>query len=250
MSDSGRLSPAGSRVVIGLAAALGLAAAWPGASARRAARSTLVVCAPGYPGSTAEAQSAMDALAAAIAAAAGWKPGELRAEYFETETTGLDRFAAPDAACRAGALPFWLQHRVALKLTPHLQAVEQGGQAAEAWTLVAPAGAVSGAPSLSGFELVSAGRLRSAVRPRTGAGTVGCAAARRQHHVLEPRAVGLRRARPAPRWPCCSTARRPRRCRRCRSRRSCRWSRTRRRSPSPCWPRSATACRPPRREGP
>ncbi len=116
---------------------------------------TLVVCAPGYPGSTAEAQSAMDAFAAAIAAAAGWKPGGLGAVYFETEQAGVDRLAAPDAAVALTALPFWLKHRANLKLAPHLQAVEEGGAAAEAWTLVAPAGAVTGPSSLAGFELVT-----------------------------------------------------------------------------------------------
>jgi hypothetical protein len=116
---------------------------------------TLVVCAPGYPGSTVEAQSAMDAFAAAISAGAGWKPGELRAVYFETEKPGVDRLAASDAALALAALPFFLQHRAALKLTPHLEAIEEGGEAAEAWTLVAPAGAVTGPPSLAGFELVT-----------------------------------------------------------------------------------------------
>lgn len=117
---------------------------------------TLVVCAPGYPGSTAEAQSAMDGIAAAIAAGAGWKPGELRAIYFETEQPGVDRLGAPDAAVALTALPFWLKHRATLKLAPHLQAVEEGGAAAEAWTLVAPAGGVTGPSSLAAFELVTA----------------------------------------------------------------------------------------------
>jgi hypothetical protein len=125
--------------------------------AAQAAAMTLVVCAPGYPGSTAEAQPAMDGFAAAIAAGAGWKPGELRAVYFETEKPGVDRLAAPDAVAALVALPFWLQHRSALRLTPHLQAVEEGGEAAEPWTLVAAAGRVSGPQSLAGFEVVSIG---------------------------------------------------------------------------------------------
>ena len=124
-------------------------------AAAQAGAMTLVVCAPGYPGSTAEAQSAMDALAAAIAAGAGWKPGELRAVYFEAEQAGVDRLALPDAAVALTALPFWLKHRAALRLTPHLQAVEEGGSAVEAWTLVAGAGAVTGPASLAGFELVT-----------------------------------------------------------------------------------------------
>jgi hypothetical protein len=143
-------------VVAAAVAVAGVLASGPQVAAR-AGGMTLVVCAPGYPGSTAEAQSAMDGFAAAVATGAGWKPGELGAVYFETEKAGVDRLAAPDAALALAALPFWLQHRAALKLTPQLQAVEEGGEAAEAWTLVAPAGGVTGPPSLAGFELVTIG---------------------------------------------------------------------------------------------
>jgi hypothetical protein len=113
------------------------------------------VCAPGYPGSTAEAQPAMDAFAAAVATAAGWRPGELKAVYHETEKAGLARLAAPDAALALVPLPFWLQHREALGLAPHLQAVQQGGEAAEAWSLVVSSGAASGPADLAGYEIVS-----------------------------------------------------------------------------------------------
>lgn len=116
---------------------------------------TLVVCAPGYPGSTVEAQPAMNAFATAAARAAGWEPGELEAVYFETEQGALERLAGPDAALLLAPLPFFLQHRAAYQLEPHLQAVQQGGKAAEAWTLVALAGAVNRPADLAGFELVS-----------------------------------------------------------------------------------------------
>jgi hypothetical protein len=117
--------------------------------------STLVVCAPGYPGSTQEAQPAMDALAAAISAAAGWRAGEFKAVYFETENAGLDRVASSDAVMILSPLPFWLKHREQLKLEPLMQAVQEGSQAAEPWTLVAAAGQVRIASDLAGFELVS-----------------------------------------------------------------------------------------------
>jgi len=116
---------------------------------------TLVVCAPGYPGSHAEAQPAMDALAAAVVAAAGWRPGELTAVYHETEEAGLARLAAPDAALALVPLPFWLQHREALGLVPQLQAVQQGSEAAEPWSLVVSAGAVTAPSDLAGYEIVS-----------------------------------------------------------------------------------------------
>jgi hypothetical protein len=140
------------RVLVGvcLVVLLGAGSAW---AARPSV--TLVVCAPGYPGSTAEAQPAMDALATAMAAAAGWQSGELTAVYHETEQAGLARLAAPDAALALVPLPFWLQHREALGLLPHLQAVQQGGEAAEPWSLVVPAGAVSVPADLVGYEIVS-----------------------------------------------------------------------------------------------
>jgi hypothetical protein len=116
---------------------------------------TLVVCAPGYPGSTAEAQPAMDAFAAAAGALAGWSAGELQAVYFETEKAGLDRLAGDEAALALVPLPFYLQHRVALRLAPRLQAVMAGGQAAEPWTLVAAAGAVGSPAALAGREVIS-----------------------------------------------------------------------------------------------
>lgn len=116
---------------------------------------TLVVCAPGYPGSTVEAQPAMNAFATAAARAAGWEPSELEAVYFETEQGALERLAGPDATFLLAPLPFFLQHRAAYQLEPHLQAVQQGGEAAEPWTLVALAGAVKQPADLAGFELVS-----------------------------------------------------------------------------------------------
>jgi hypothetical protein len=116
---------------------------------------TLVLCAPGYPGSTVEAQPAMDAFAAAVAHAAGWQPGELEAVYYETEQGALERLARPDAALLLVPLPFFLQHRATYQLEPRLEAVEQGGKAAEPWTLVTSAGAVKKPADLAGFELVS-----------------------------------------------------------------------------------------------
>jgi hypothetical protein len=128
-----------------------------GSGPARAARPapTLVVCAPGYPGSTAEAQSAMDALAAAVAAAAGWQAGDLAAVYHETEQAGLARLAEPDAALALVPLPFWLKHRAAFGLQPLLQAVQQGGEAAEAWSLVVPVAAGARPSDLAGYEVVS-----------------------------------------------------------------------------------------------
>lgn len=143
----------------GRAAALALLVLGPCAAAvlasPPAAPSLLVVCAPGYPGSTLEAQPAMDGLAAAIAAATGFGPTELAGVYFENEAAGVARLAAPEATLALVPLNFWLEHRDRLKLVPRLQAVAQGGEPAESWSLVAGKGVVTGPASLAGFELVS-----------------------------------------------------------------------------------------------
>jgi hypothetical protein len=97
----------------------------------------------------------MDALAGAVAAAAGWKPGTLDAVYFETEQGGLDRLSDAGAALALVPLPFWLKHARAFRLEPQLQAVQEGGNAAEPWALVAATGMVRDAAGLTRFELIS-----------------------------------------------------------------------------------------------
>ena len=141
------------RLRLALAAACLVLSPGPGRAAPPAV--ALVVCAPGYPGSTAEAQPAMDALAAATVAAAGWAPGALTAVYHETERAGLARLAEPDAALALVPLPFWLQQREALGLVPQLQAIPLAGEAAEAWSLVVAASAGSRPGDLAGYEILS-----------------------------------------------------------------------------------------------
>jgi hypothetical protein len=116
---------------------------------------TLVVVAPGYPGSTAEAQAAMDALAGALAEAAGLPPRALAAVYHEDEQAGLERLKASDAALALVTLPFFLQYEKELGLSARLQAVQKGGAALESWTLVAKKGRVPDAEALGGFTLIS-----------------------------------------------------------------------------------------------
>lgn len=115
----------------------------------------LVVCAPGHPGSTAEAQSTLDAFAAAAGDAAGWSAGRLVAVYHETEKGGLDRIRKPDVAFALVPLPFLLEHGAALKLAPRLAAVQKGGEASEVWSLVARKGRVAGPASLAGWQVAS-----------------------------------------------------------------------------------------------
>lgn len=116
---------------------------------------TLVICAPGYPGTTKEAQPSMDLLASAVSKAAGWPAARIAAEYFETEDAGMTRLKAPTPSLAMVPLPFFLAHESDLKLTARAQAVEKDGAPSVTWTLYAKKGRVTSASSLSGFTLVS-----------------------------------------------------------------------------------------------
>src|SRR5919201_1662022 len=89
------------------------------------AAATLVVCAPGFPGSTAEARPTMDAFANAVAQAGQLPAGSLSAVYEETEGGCVRRLAQPDAALVLTPLPFFLDHDKELRLVPRLSAVRR-----------------------------------------------------------------------------------------------------------------------------
>ncbi len=138
-----------------IAAGVPAPAAAPGGAAAGAAApapKTIVVCAPGYPGTTAAAQPTMDAFARDAGAASGWPSGRLHAVYHETAEGGLQRLAEADAALALVSLPFFLQHEKALGLVPRLQVV-QGSGAAGAWGLAARRGRVTSPAALDGFEI-------------------------------------------------------------------------------------------------
>lgn len=113
---------------------------------------SVIVCAPGYPGTTETAQPTMDAFAHSVATAARWKNGGLAAEYFQTLEGGLARLAEDDAALALVDLPFYLTHRDALGLKALLQVTPASG-AAERYSLVARRGALAGPQSLAGWEV-------------------------------------------------------------------------------------------------
>lgn len=115
----------------------------------------LVACAPGYPGSTEQAQPVMDDFAALIAAASGRPAGEVTAEYHETEDRGLERLASGEADLALVPLPFFLKHEKDLALTPLLQAAQESGSSSEVWSLVAPADRVTAPDGLAGWELIA-----------------------------------------------------------------------------------------------
>jgi hypothetical protein len=127
-----------------------------------------VACAPGYPGSTLEAQPVMDAFAAALAEATGWARGSVHAEYHEDEGHGLERLAGLDAGFALVPLPFFLKHEARLKLVAQAQAVAEGGRSEEIWALVAAKGKLTSAAGLDGWEVLSS----AAYAPRFVRGTV------------------------------------------------------------------------------
>jgi hypothetical protein len=111
---------------------------------------TLVVCSPGSPGTTDEAQPRMDALAKAVTARAGTS---IAVVYDPTDDGGVTRLKA--AGLGMVSLPFFLQHEQELGLHARLQAVAKGRPALERWALVTQKGRVKAADGLAGFTLVS-----------------------------------------------------------------------------------------------
>jgi len=97
---------------------------------------TLVVCAPGSPGTSAEARPAMEALARSLIGSGHLPAGSLSAVYEESEAGGLRRLAQQDATLLLASLPFFLDHEKELRLVARLSAVPRGGEALERWTLV------------------------------------------------------------------------------------------------------------------
>jgi hypothetical protein len=132
-----------------------LALALLAAPAPQAAPATLVVCAPGYPGTAAEAQPRMDRLAAAAARAAGWPEGSLAAAYEPGEDAGVARLRGDRGAALALVpLPFLVEHGAALRLRPRL-AVTARGASEQVWSLVAKRGRVRAPADLAPFALQS-----------------------------------------------------------------------------------------------
>jgi hypothetical protein len=116
---------------------------------------TFVAVAPGYPGTTAEAQPSMDAFAAALAAQAGLPAGSVAAAYFEKDRAGAERMQKGDAGFGMVSLPFFLREADALQLEARLGASQKGTGPTETWALVAKKGRVTGPASLDGWQVNS-----------------------------------------------------------------------------------------------
>jgi hypothetical protein len=116
---------------------------------------SMVLCAPGYAGSTKEAQPSIDALMKALAQSAKWDGKDLLGAYYETDKDGIAALSKPDAALAMVTLAFFLEQQDAAKLTPRMLASMKDRPAMERWALAAKKGTVKDAASLDGFTIAS-----------------------------------------------------------------------------------------------
>lgn len=130
-----------------------------------AAASLLVFCAPGYPGTSGDAQPLVGEFASTLGAAAGWPPGSLTAVYDASESSDLTRLAAPEAGLAFVPYPFFVQHGTQLHLTPLAQADVPPSGVRQSWTLVLQKGHAAAPAGLAGMNLIStAGYAQDFVR--------------------------------------------------------------------------------------
>ena len=113
-------------------------------------RQVLVVCSPGSPGTTEEAQPRMDAFAQVVSTKSGQPIG---AVYDPSASGGAKRIEAAGVAIVS--LPFLLEHEKPLDLHARLQVVQKGRPALERWVLVAQKGRIHKADGLAGFTIVT-----------------------------------------------------------------------------------------------
>jgi phosphonate ABC transporter substrate-binding protein len=138
-----------------------------------AAASTLVFCAPGYPGAPGDAQPYVDQFAAAAVKAAGWPTGNLAAIYDPTDEGSVAKLGNAEAVLAFVPLPFFVQHNAQFHFTPLVQADVVGTGTQQRWSLVAKPGRVTGPTSLAGYTILSvAGYAPEFVRQALGTWTL------------------------------------------------------------------------------
>jgi hypothetical protein len=148
---------------VGRALAFAVMFALATAAALAAEPARVVFCAPGYPGTTEQAQPSMDAFAERLGAEAGL-PGKVAAVYHESDAEGLRALSDPSVVAAVVTLPFFLAHRAEAGLVPELEAVPVEGDP-ERWSLVAAKGAIGAPADLAGWEIASlAGYVPAFVR--------------------------------------------------------------------------------------
>ncbi len=130
-----------------------------------AAASLLVFCAPGYPGTSGDAQPLVGEFATALAAAAGWPADTLTAVYDADEQSDLQRLGSPDAGLAFVPYPFFVQHGAALHMVPLAQADVPPAGVQQRWTLVVKSGHPAPPAGLAGMTVIStAGYAQDFVR--------------------------------------------------------------------------------------
>lgn len=119
-----------------------------------AATATLgvVVCAPGFPGTTEEAQPTMDRFADAVVRAAGWTDASLTAAYHPTAAAGRAHLQESTSVLAVVPFSFYWMYRGELDLRPVLQVARDQG-ATETWSLIAHRGRITRPADLDGWEL-------------------------------------------------------------------------------------------------
>jgi hypothetical protein len=117
--------------------------------------STLIFCAPGYPGGAGDAQPLLDQFASAAVQSAGWPAGSLRTVYDPTVTGGLAQLSGADAALAFVPYPFYYQYAAQLHLQPLVQADVADVGLVQRWTLVAKAGRTVTPAALGGYTILS-----------------------------------------------------------------------------------------------
>jgi hypothetical protein len=130
-----------------------------------AAASLLVFCAPGYPGTSGDAQPLVGEFASTLAAAAGWPADSLTAVYDASEQSDLQRLGSPEAGLAFVPYPFFVQHGAALHMVPIAQADVPPAGVQQHWTLVMKRGHPAPPAGLAGMTLIStAGYAQEFVR--------------------------------------------------------------------------------------
>lgn len=119
------------------------------------AASLLVFCAPGYPGTSGDAQPLVGEFATTLGAAAGWPAGSLTAVYDANEKSDLAHLAAPEADLAFVPYPFFVEHGAALHLVPLAQADVPPAGVQQRWTLVLKTGHGPLPAALAGLTLIS-----------------------------------------------------------------------------------------------
>lgn len=117
--------------------------------------STLVFCAPGYPGGADDAKPLLDQFASAAAASSGWPTGSLAALYDPTEAGGLVKLHEANATLAFVPYPFFVEHAAEFHMKPLVQADMTGIGPQQRWTLVAKSGRITGPESMAGYTLLS-----------------------------------------------------------------------------------------------